>query len=226
MAAILVYYFMPDPLVSVPDAWAFHRPYGLVAFYLIPFSIEIARLAGRIRIPMTRAYEQGALASHIWFVTGAVGIILLLPAEIAAPAILATAVGDVVLGETRHMPLALHLLAGWGTCAVSFLVIWRPWDGAAAGPWLLAGIGGVAAVAGERLAGVLSRRLGSGPRLQRGDRRGWSRLLPIDDDFVMQVIPALLLWLVLSLMAIAGAGGQVPAAFTPSQLFPTARPLG
>ena len=217
LSAVLVYYVLPEPILTV-GGMPLPRAVGLVAFYMVAFSIEVARQARLVRLPSMRSYERQGVASYFWFASGAVLLILIFPATIAAPCIVACAVGDVVLGETRRWRRLHRLPLAWCVCAAPFLLIWQPWSAAIPVVWLLAAMSGGLSVLAESLD----------LRIPGMGSRAWSALrsrhpVRLDDDLVMQMVPAILLWAAFLLLTAAGRSVFLPEAFQPEWWFPTVR---
>ena len=190
--AILVFYLFPDTIVGVPAWW-----YLVVLFIVVPISIEITRLhKGTIFIGL-RSFERGRVASYLWFTTGATILILFFPQQIAAPCILATAFGDPAIGITKDMrrrytfsiaivililifvifkyPLLLAIFAAGVTFIAQFIEFKIQWRVRKSLFW-------------SRSKHEVSRY-----------NKYFDFLFKTDDDFIMQVIPAVVLFILFAI---------------------------
>lgn len=169
-ASLLFYYMLPDvDWINLLKLWV--PPIVVV----IAISIEIIRLKGFVSSEHffgLRLYEQKRVGSYVFF---AVAILLLLrffPQQIAVPCILCACLADPVMGEIRNrFNKKRAIITGFLICWFFFVFTWYK-----AEPTLmiLVGIIGAAgAVIGETV------------------KFSW-----LDDDFMIQMTPAILLLLV------------------------------
>jgi dolichol kinase len=139
-----------------------------------------------------REYERGRVASYLWFTVGATLLIVFFPQQIAAPCILATAVGDPALGVTKKLRRRYTFSIALLLCFLVFFAFKY---------WLLVAI---FAAGATFIAQFIEFKV------QWRVRRSlfWSRskhevspyqkyfdiLFKTDDDFMMQIIPAVVLF--------------------------------
>jgi dolichol kinase len=168
-ASFLFYYLIPD------GAWA--TSIKIVFPIIIVFCmmvIEYRRLRGALdhqRFFGLRNYEKKRPASYLYFGIAVLLLFLLFPQQIAIPCILCAAFTDPIIGEARYyFGKKKAYSVGFIFSALLFLITWyqSPW-------WtliLVSVIGALGAVIGEA-----------------------KKLRFFDDDFMIQMLPALLLWL-------------------------------
>jgi len=190
-ALIVLVYLFPETIYGYP------RIYFLALFFVaVPIIIETIRIRKGARIYGMRDHEQAHVASYAWFCIGSVLLVWLFPPQIAAPCIVATAIGDVVIGETVKLRRRYAFAIPIGVVMVIFLVFKYSIPLA-----ILAGSIAFVAEATEfditwRLRSKLfwSRSTGEISPLKK-----YSKIIfKTDDDFMMQFIPAIylgLLWL-------------------------------
>lgn len=166
------YYFIPDnlPVTDLPK-WT-----------LAPAAVAIVLIAERVRIgrsmyvPGMRPHEMKRLGSYTYAVIGAAVVVLIAPAEVGIPSIIAMAWADPVAGEIRNRgrsELSAATVSG-ATYAVIFLIIAALIELDAAAAVLLAACLTPVAVASESFD-----------------------IMGLDDDFTMLFFPAVvgaLLW--------------------------------
>jgi hypothetical protein len=188
MGAILVVYLMPDTIFGVPS-WI----YLVILFVGIPIIIETVRLQkGTILLGM-RAYERGRVASYMWFTIGAAILILFFPQQVAAPCILATAFGDPAIGITKDMrrrytfSIAIILL-------VLIFIIFKY-------PILLAIFAAGVTFVAQFIEFKIQWHVRKSLFWSRSKHEVWKynryfdALFKTDDDFMMQMIPAVVLFI-------------------------------
>jgi dolichol kinase len=152
---------------------------------LIIIFIEILRIKGKISSDHffgLRFYEQNRVGSYVFF---AVAIFLLLrffPQHIAIPCILCASVGDPIIGEIRHRyGMQYVYFLGFLICMLFFMISW--YKEAPGLMIIVAVVGGIGAIIGET-------------------KKFWW----LDDDFMIQIIPALLIgiiWLALPIFGLS-----------------------
>jgi len=178
-ASFLFYYLLPD------EEWM--NNIKIVVPIIIVFCmivIEYRRLRGALdhqRFFGLRSYEKKQPASYLYFGIAVVLLFLLFPQQIAIPCILCASFTDPIIGETRYyLGKKKAYTIGFIVSLFFFLMTWyrAEW-------WILilvSIIGAAGAVIGEA-----------------------KKLRFIDDDFLIQMIPAvllLLLWQGLLLLGI------------------------
>jgi dolichol kinase len=167
-ASFLVYYLLPD------EPWMhlgkIILPILIVAWMVI---VEYQRIRGDIsqrRFFGLRHYERKRPASYLYFGVAIVLLFLLFPQQIAIPCILCASFTDPIIGESRfHLGKKQAYLIGFFFSAFFFTMTWfqAEW-------WVLLMVS---------LLGAAGAVIGEGKKLK------W-----VDDDFMIQILPALLLW--------------------------------
>ncbi len=180
-AAVLLYYLLPSRffvLLTTRDVLLL----ALVALLVI----EALRLVAGLEITTIRAYERRRLASYVWYAVALVAAVLLFPPTVAAAVVLGTALVDPLIGELRARPTLSRRAYPWLPIAVyaalAFpVLILGAWDWARAGGGAL--LAATVAVAVER-----------------------PKLLAVDDDLAMTLLPAV------GLVAVGLLGSAAPLA--------------
>lgn len=171
----LVYYIVP------PEMWGYWggRENGLLLVFLGALIFEIIRIKKKVTIPGFRHYEAGRLSAAAWASIALFISFTLFPMEIVVPSVIVMGVIDPLNGEmrrSRYYP--------WIPSALSVLIYFISLSLLSNYNMLiillLSIIGGVIAMASEI------------PRL-------W-----IDDDFMMIMTPATLLYVLILAMTAAG----------------------
>lgn len=169
-ASLIFYYMLPDVgWINVLKIWV---PPFFVLFAVI---LEILRVKGKVSKDHffgLRMYEEKRIGSYVFFAVGILILFLFFPQQIAIPCILCVCLGDPVIGELRRRFGMKHVyIFGFLLCMFFFMVAWYKSD---IKLMLLASVvGGVGAVAGEI------------------KKFKW-----LDDDFMIQMVPAVLLLIV------------------------------
>jgi len=167
-ASFLFYYLLPD------EEWM--NAIKIVVPILIVFcmiAIEYRRLRGTLdhqRFFGLRSYEKKQPASYLYFGIAVVLLFLLFPQQIAIPCILCASFTDPIMGETRHyFGKTKAYIIGFIVSLFFFCITWYRADW-----WILllvSVIGATGALIGEA-----------------------KKLRLIDDDFMIQILPAILLF--------------------------------
>ena len=168
--SFLVYYMLPD--LEWIDLLKFWVPILIVIF---AFVLECLRIKGKINSGHffgLRMYEKNRVGSYLFFGVAVLILLLFFPQQIAVPCILCACLADPVMGEVRHRfgGKAVYLI-GFLVCMFFFLVTWYKAD-----DWmmlLVSIVGASGAVIGEA-------------------KKFW----PLDDDFTIQIVPAILLLII------------------------------
>jgi dolichol kinase len=167
-ASFLVYYLLPEGDLITPIKIAI--PLLLVLGMTV---VEYRRLQGALdhqRFFGLRNYEKNRPASYLYFGFAVVLLFLLFPQQIAIPCILCASFTDPVIGETRfYLGKKKAYLIGFLVSVFFFLITWYQSEWWILIPVLV--IGATGALIGEA-----------------------KKLRFIDDDFMIQMLPALLLW--------------------------------
>lgn len=178
-ASFVFYYLLPD------EPWMNRLKIVVpISIVLCMIAIEYRRLHGTLdhqRFFGLRSYEKKRPASYLYFGIALLLLFLLFPQQIAIPCLLCASFTDPLMGETRyHLGKPKASLIGFLVSLFFFLITWYQAD------WwvliLVSVVGATGALVGE----VKKIRL-------------------IDDDFMIQMLPATLvfvLWQGLLLMGI------------------------
>ena len=166
-ASFLVYYLVPDVLwMSVVKVAVLLGVLSVIAF------LEYLRIKGRIESTTffgLRLYEQERAGSYLYFGVAVVPLLLFFPQQIAIPCILCASLADPLMGEFRYrFGDRYAVILGFFVCLLFFSLVWRTGD-----PLVMTGV----SVVGAALA------VGGEARKFR-----W-----VDDDFMIQMLPAVLL---------------------------------
>jgi len=174
-ACFLIYYLLPD--IDWINILKLVTPPSLV---VIAVTIEILRLKGKISSEHffgLRMYEKNRVGSYVFFAVGIL-ILLTLPWQaVAIPCILCACLGDPLIGEIRiRFGKKYSYVLGFLVCMLFFMLIWHSVEIGLV--LLFSVVGGLGAIIGE-------------------SKQFWW----IDDDFMIQILPAILLiiiWLIAS----------------------------
>jgi len=164
-----IYYLLPVDLPYV----GFRRWVLLIVFISAMFVFESVRIWKKWTFLGLRPHETGRLASHAWAAAGLVLVLWLFPHDIASAAIVGWALVDPFMGILRGTKLARSSVVAFScmayfVLAVAMLVLWgeRPILEMA----VLSGVGMAVAIPAE-----------------------WFKIPRVDDDFLMSVLPALVM---------------------------------
>lgn len=183
-ASFLGYYMLPDDIdwVSLLKLWV---PLLILGFV---FVLEFLRLWGRIgshHFFGLRVYEERRVGSYLFFGVAVLILLRFFPQHIAVPCILCACIADPVMGEVRYRFGKKDVyVVGFLLCLFFFMVTWYKAD-----VWLMvlvSIVGAVGAVVGEV-------------------KKFWW----LDDDFMIQMVPAVLLLIIW--MGISYFGLMTPA---------------
>jgi dolichol kinase len=168
-ASFLFYYLLPD------EEWI--NVIKIVVPIIIVFCmgmIEYRRLRGAIdhqRFFGLRSYEKKRPASYLYFGIAVLLLFLLFPQQIAIPCILCASFTDPIIGESRYyLGKKRAYLIGFIVSVFFFLVTWYRADF-----WVLILVS---------LVGATGALIGEAKKLRF-----------VDDDFMIQMLPALLILL-------------------------------
>ena len=166
-ASFLIYYSLPNE--QWINALKIYIPVVIVLF--VSF-LEYFRIKGRINRNHffgLRTYEEKRPAGYLYFGVATLFLLLFFPQQIAIPCILCACFSDPIIGELRYrMGIKEAYIIGFFVCVFFFSVTWFKAD-----IWivlLVSIIGGTGALIGEA-------------------KKFWL----IDDDFMMQILPAILI---------------------------------
>ena len=169
-ASFVFYYMLPNvDWINLLKLWV---PPVLVVFAVL---LEILRLKGKIGTDHffgLRVYEKNRVGSYVFFAVAILILLRFFPQQIAIPCILCACLADPIMGELRHrFGMNYVYIFGFLLCMLFFMVAWYKAD---VKLMLLASIAGAfGAVAGET-------------------KKFWW----LDDDFTIQMLPAVLLIIV------------------------------
>ena len=175
-ASFLFYYLLPetnwanllDP-INLLKIWV---PLGIVISILVA---EILRLKGKVSSDHffgLRMYEQKRAGSYVFFAVAILILLIFFPQQIAIPCILCACLVDPIMGEARYrFGEKQAAIVGFLVCMIFFLVTWYQADIIIR--ILVSIVGATGAVIGEI-------------------KKFWW----LDDDFMIQILPALLLLIV------------------------------
>ena len=176
-ASFLFYYILPD------EYWfnllKFWIPLIIVIFVI---GLEFIRIKGIISSSHffgLRMYEKKRVGSYVFFAVAILILLMFFPQQIAIPCILCASIADPLMGEIRiHLNKKHVIIFGFLICFSLFALTWYKFD-----LWLIllfGFLGSLGAVIGET-------------------KKFWW----LDDDFMIQMVPAILLlilWLILQIM--------------------------
>jgi len=190
--SFLFYYILPD--LDWINALKFWVPPLIV---IIAILIEILRIKGFISSEHffgLRLYEQKRIGSYVFFAVAILILLRFFPQQIAIPCILCACFADPVMGEIRNrFDKKTAIIIGFLLCMFFFVVTWYKAD-----PILMitAGlIGATGAVIGETV------------------KFSW-----LDDDFMIQMTPAILLlvvWYIIPIVGLSIPGDIIYPALMP-----------
>jgi hypothetical protein len=169
--ALLYLIVPPRLLVVVPNDVIL-----LVALELI-FIVEYLRHVRHWELPTIRPYEEGRIASYVFYATALTAALLFFPGPVAAAVVLGTALVDPLLGELRLRSThpASSIIPGiavYTVLAAGAFAIFGGWRGLALGS--LALVAAVVAVSVE-----------------------WPAWGTVDDDLAMTLVPGAILTAIL-----------------------------
>jgi hypothetical protein len=157
----------------LPDE-AFFRYYIPILIIVSVFIIEFFRLKRKIDSSYffgLRIYERKRPASYLYFSVAVLTLLVFFPQQIAIPCILCACFSDPIIGELRyHFGKKETYILGFLVCMFFFMVTWFKAD-----LWIMFMVsitGATGAVIGEA-------------------KKFWL----IDDDFMIQMLPAVLIFI-------------------------------
>lgn len=189
---VIVYYLLPNTIFNISKDY-----YLIILIFLLPIFIEIYRLNLGVKFYGLHDREKNHIASYVWFTTGATFLILFFPQQIAAPCILATALGDPVIGLTKPLRRRFIFSIAFLICLVIFILF--KYD------LLVAIFAAAVTFIAESFEFKIRARLRPNLFWSRSKhkfseyKRVFDFLFRTDDDFMMQVIPAIALLILFSI---------------------------
>ena len=191
-ALIIFYYFFPKTIFGMPMYL-----FLVIIFLFMPLTIEIIRLKSNMVFLGLHEHERDHIASYVWFSIGAILLILFFPQQIAAPCIVATALGDPVIGLTKPLRRRFIVSIAFLICLAVFLIFKYI--------LILALFGAAIAIIAESFEFKVRIRLRPNIFWSRSKKRFsyyksfFYFLFRTDDDFIMQIIPAIVLLIIYSI---------------------------
>lgn len=171
-ASFLVYYMLPSDVEWI-DLLKFWVPLLIIVFALV---LECLRLKGKIDSSHffgLRMYEKNRVGSYLFFGVAILILLRFFPQQIAIPCILCACIADPIMGEVRYRFGRKNVyILGFLVCMFFFMVTWYKADVRVM--LLVSIVGATGAVVGET-------------------KKFWW----LDDDFMIQMIPAVLLLIIL-----------------------------
>jgi len=169
-ASFLIYYLLPDvDWINLLKLWI---PPLIVLFVII---LEVLRLSGKISSNYffgLRMYEEKRIGSYVFFAVAILILLRFFPQQIAIPCILCATLGDPIIGEIRRRySMNFVYILGFFICMYFFVITWFKSDDLLI--ILVSIVGGLGAIIGET-------------------KKFWW----LDDDFMIQIIPAVLLLII------------------------------
>jgi dolichol kinase len=174
-ASFLIYYILPD------EGWLFVlKRCTIICILLGLIIVEYYRIRGDIKnihFFGLRGYEKHRPAGYLFFGAGTVVLFLFFPQQIVIPCLLCAAFIDPLMGEIRfHFGKYNAILAGFVVSLFFFSITWyrAEW-------WVIA----IVAAAGGTVVAFSEAK----------------KLRYIDDDFLIQILPAVLLLIIWQVFA-------------------------
>ncbi|MFA5313292.1 MAG: hypothetical protein WC375_08285 [Methanomassiliicoccales archaeon] len=168
----LVYYWVPDPVWPEGPA----KGAGLIFLLMMVFLFETIRRISGLNVVGLRNYERMRMAAYAWAALGLTFVFLTMPFEVAVPAVIGMAWVDPLIGELRTRKSELYpgvpiaVYFSLTLIALTLLLGLNVWT------FIAAAASAPAAVWVEK-------------------QRFWK----LDDDMTMMVMPAVLIWVILTL---------------------------
>jgi len=170
-ASFLFYYILPN--VNWVNLLKFWVPPLIIVFAI---ALEVFRLKGVIsgdHFFGLRMYEKNRVGSYLFFGLAVLILLCFFPQQIAIPCILCGCIADPVMGEVRYRFGKTRVyLVGFLLCMVFFMVSWYKAD-----LWIV----------------FLVSIVGAGGAVLSEVKKFWW----LDDDFMIQIVPAVLLIILL-----------------------------
>ena len=168
------YYFLPETVLG-----SLHKEWILFGILLLALSIELYRKntdhSPKINV-LLRSYEHFRPASYFYFVIGSILLLVFFPQYISIPCILSAAICDPLIGEMRQRNNEhFGYYIGFLICFSFFMISWQ------SATFLIALIASFIGASSLVFAEYISY--------------DW-----IDDDFLMQILPASLLFLLTQIL--------------------------
>lgn len=188
-ALVIVYYLFPDTLFGIPI-----YIYLVIIIFIVPLCIETYRLNKGFLFTGLHEHEKNHVASYLWFTSGSTFLIIFFPQQIAAPCIVATALGDPIIGLTKPYRRRFMVSITFLICLTVFILFKYE--------ILLAFFAAAVAFIAESFEFKIRMRLRPNLFWSRSKKRlsnyrkFFNFLFRTDDDFIMQLLPAVVLFIV------------------------------
>lgn len=188
-ASFLIYYLLPDEewihIIKIVLPILIVGSLGVIEYHRLRGDFTNQRFFG------LRSYEKKRPASYLYFGVGVLLLFLLFPQQIAIPCILCASFTDPLIGESRHYLKKQHAyLIGFIVSMFFFILTWYQADW-----WVLVLVGFIGA---------------------SGAVIGEAKKIPfLDDDFMIQMIPAVLLFLSWQLLLLMNINILPPPIISP-----------
>jgi len=183
-ASFILYYMIPDVYwINLLKIWI---PVAIIIFIFI---LEYLRINGKVNSNHffgLRLYEEKRISSYLFFGVAVFFLLLFFPQQISVPCILCASMADPIMGEVRHRFGQKYVyIIGFFLCMIFFFITWYK-----AQLWialLVSIIGAIGAVVGET-----------------------KKIKWLDDDFMIQMLPAILLLIIVFIAGSFGFGLPEP----------------
>ena len=167
-ATFLFYYLLPMDV----DWIVFLKNWLPIVFVVFAIALEVLRLKGFVSSNHffgLRMYEKNRIGSYVFFALAILLLLRFFPQPIVIPCILCACLGDPLIGEIRYrFGIRYVYVMGFLICMIFFLISWYKAD-----PFLMILVG---------IVGAFGAIIGEIKKIW------W-----LDDDFMIQMIPAVLL---------------------------------
>lgn len=189
MSLAVIYYILPYIIYGIPRMYIM-----IVLMGVVPAIVELLRLKLGFNVYGLRDHEKNSVASYFWFITGAALLFAIFPQQIAIPILPAVAIGDVVIGETRHLRRRYWISIGVVVCMIPFLLYgYNIWLGILAGLFTFFAESIQLDVNWQLRDNIFkSRSRGTVDPIAKYFKFAFH----LDDDMIMQIVPATILLLI------------------------------
>jgi dolichol kinase len=169
-ASFLVYYMLPD--VEWINLLKFWIPLLIVVFAFVLEYLRIKRKINSSHFFGLRMYEKNRVGSYLFFGVAILVLLLFFPQQIAIPCILCACLADPIMGEVRYRFGEKNVyIIGFLICMFFFVVTWYK--------------AGILMVLLVSIVGAAGAVMGETKKFR------W-----LDDDFMIQMVPAVLLLII------------------------------
>jgi hypothetical protein len=102
-AFYLVYYILPEELIP-----GFFKIYGVIILIAVALIVEVIRLKSKKIVYGMRKYEKGQISAYAWFAMGLGLALLFFPMIFVVPVVIGMAAIDPLIGEIRFRKKELY----------------------------------------------------------------------------------------------------------------------